>query len=549
MVGGHPGDPGLHPAPDVGASHASQGSYPSDHPVQQDSTANSNASGSNVGASQANQGSSDHPVQQDSTANSNASGSDTPSSDDDTPQGSVVPATPAPEVDASQANQGSGSDAPTSQDQGAATPTPVKDGPTIVSTPTPASNSSTPATVSGANSKLCAKPRVVVTEVDVGASVENNEDEAALKSGDNVIVRELDANDKLVSSSAAVKVPLHDFGDIYADKNGFVLVGTRDAEGGGTLNCGNPSNLCGTAPNPAVPCYDMYMVRYDGSKESWATKLTSSSASLPPYSSGKSGPNVYMIWWYAHHGRIAFDGTNWAAYFGAAISTSEGGCINIHQGDRMKVVSPSGAITDSKDSFDWGCSHSGYERITYDERSKSFATICKTDSNNRLMPPNNWDATIYPVNLAAADLGDIVPDSVASSNKYWSAVSNGDGDNAKVHLIHYDLKSKASEDIVLGGTDANERAPHLAPIGKDGMLAMWEGSSSGGDLQEGGDRTIYAQVLDRATGKTISEKITVDKSVVGNRYQALKSYPDGSVAYLSKGKTDTSVQVVRFFGC
>ncbi|KAG6578027.1 GPI-anchored protein [Phytophthora cinnamomi] len=215
----------------------------------------------------------------------------------------------------------------------------------------------------------------------------------------------------------------------------------------------------------------------------------------------------------------------------------------------MKVVSPSGAITDSKDSFDWGCSHSGYERITYDERSKSFATICKTDSNNRLMPPNNWDATIYPVNLAAADLGDIVPDSVASSNKYWSAVSNGDGDNAKVHLIHYDLKSKASEDIVLGGTDANERAPHLAPIGKDGMLAMWEGSSSGGDLQEGGDRTIYAQVLDRATGKTISEKITVDKSVVGNRYQALKSYPDGSVAYLSKGKTDTSVQVVRFFGC
>ncbi|KAG6616126.1 putative GPI-anchored protein [Phytophthora cinnamomi] len=427
-----------------------------------------------------------------------------------------------------------------------------------------AGNSTAPP--SGGDSKLCAKPRVVVTEVDVGVAVENNEEEAALKviaiaalpsggsriafqSGDSVIVRELDANDKLVSSSPAVKVPLHDFGDIYADKNGFVIVGTRDAEGGGTLNCGNPSNMCGSPPSPAVPCYDMYMVRYDGAKESWATKLTSSSASLPPYSSGKTGPDVYMIWWYAHHGRIAFDGTNWAAYFGAAISTSEGGCINIHQGDRMKVVDPSGKITDSKDSFDWGCSHSGYERITYDERSKSFASICKTDSNNRLMPPNNWDATIYPVNLAAADLGDIVPDSVATSNKYWSVVSNGDGDNAKVHLIHYDLKSKASEDIVLGGTDANERAPHLAPMGKDGMLAMWEGSSAGGDLQAGGDRKIYAQVLNRATGKSISEKITVDKSVVGNRYQALKSYPDGSVAYLSKGKTDTSVQVVRFFGC
>ncbi|GMF36564.1 unnamed protein product [Phytophthora lilii] len=71
---------------------------------------------------------------------------------------------------------------------------------------------------------------------------------------------------------------------------------------------------------------------------------------------------------------------------------------------------------------------------------------------------------------------------------------------------------------------------------------MWEGSPSGGDLAEGGDRTIYAQVLDASTGKAISEKVTVDKSVVGNRYQALKSYPDGSVAYLSKGTTGTSLQ-------
>ncbi|OWY98205.1 hypothetical protein PHMEG_00031083, partial [Phytophthora megakarya] len=434
------------------------------------------------------------------------------------------------------------------------------------STPTTSTNSTSTATTSGDNSKLCAKPRIEITEVDVGATVENNEDEVGLKvvaiaalpsggsriafqSGDNVIVRELDANDKLVSSSPAVKVPLNDFADIYADKNGFVILGTRDAEGGGTLNCGNPSNLCGTAPNPAVPCYDMYMARYDGSKESWATKLTSSSASLPPYSSGKTGADVYMIWWYAHHGRIASDGKNWAAYFGAAISTSEGGCINIHQGDRMKVVDPTGKITADENSFDWGCSHSGYERITYDNRTSSYAAICKTDSNNRIMPPQDWSTTIYPVDLAASNLGDIVPDSVASSKKYWATVSNGNGDNAKVHLIHFDLKSKASEDITLGGTDANERAPHLAAIGKGGLLAMWEGSSSGGDLTEGGSRTIYAQVLDASTGKAISSKVTVDKSVVGNRYQALKSFPDGSVAYLSKGKTDTSVQVVRFFGC
>ncbi|ETO81848.1 hypothetical protein F444_03918 [Phytophthora nicotianae P1976] len=429
-------------------------------------------------------------------------------------------------------------------------------------TPSAASNSST---TSSDNSKLCAKPRVQITKVDVGVAVDANEDEVNLKvvaisalpsggsriafhSGESVIVQELDANDKLVSGST-VKVPLHDFADIYADKDGFVILGTREAEGGGTLNCGNPSNLCGSAPSPAVPCYDMYLVRYDGSKETWATKLTSSSASLPPYSSGKSGADVYMIWWYAHHGRIASDGTNWAAYFGCAISTSEGGCINIHQGDRMKVVDPSGKIATQADSFDWGCSHSGYERITYDSRKKGYASICKTDSNNRIMPPNDWGTTIYPVDLAAANLGDIVPDSDASSKKYWATVSNGNGDNAKVHLIHFAINAAADDDITLGGTDANERAPHLAAIGDGGMLAMWEGSSSGGDLAEGGARTIYAQVLDASTGKAVSSKVTVDKSVVGNRYQALKSFPDGSVAYLSKGTTDTTIQVVRFLGC
>ncbi|KAE9266514.1 hypothetical protein PR003_g32097 [Phytophthora rubi] len=74
-------------------------------------------------------------------------------------------------------------------------------------------------------------------------------------------------------------------------------------------------------------------------------------------------------------------------------------------------------------------------------------------------------------------------------------------------------------------------------MGKDGMLAMWVGSSSGGDFQQGGDRTIYAQVLNRATGKAISSKVTVDKSVVGNRYQALKSVPvEGQDRHVGAGR-------------
>ncbi|GMF33008.1 unnamed protein product [Phytophthora fragariaefolia] len=50
----------------------------------------------------------------------------------------------------------------------------------------------------------------------------------------------------------------------------------------------------------------------------------------------------------------------------------------------MKVVGLSGKIATQADSFDWGCSHSGYERIAYDSRKKGYASTCKTDSNNRI---------------------------------------------------------------------------------------------------------------------------------------------------------------------
>lgn len=424
--------------------------------------------------------------------------------------------------------------------------------------PASSSDASTPVTKNG---KLCAVPKLTVSDIDVGASVITNEDEAGLKvvaisakpnggshiayhTGSKVQVMELDASDKVVTGST-VSVDVVDFADIYSDAKGFVVLGTRAAQGGGTLNCGNPANLCGTAPSPAVPCYDMYLIRFEGGKEVWATKLTTSSATLPPYSTSKTGSNVFMVWWYAHHGRIAYDGTNWASYFGVAISTSEGGCINIHQGDRMQVVGPTGALVKSQNSFDLGCSHSGYERITYDASAKEFAMICKTDNNNRIKFPNS-DATIYPVNLAASNLGDIVP---SATSGYWMTVSNGNGVNAKVHLMHFEKNKATDKDILLGGVDANERACHLASIGDGGLLAVWEGASAGDDLVEGAARKMYVQVRDAKDGVKISEPITVGNGVVGNRYQAFKNFPDGSVAYLSKGATATKLKVLRITPC
>jgi len=407
---------------------------------------------------------------------------------------------------------------------------------------------------------------VRITEIDLGTTAVMDEDEAALHplalsavpSGGGrlafmgqdgkVHVLSLDAEDHVTGT--AMTLAAHDFQDLYADDAGGVVLLTRDAEGGGTLNCGEPTNLCGTPPSPPVPCFDMYLVRFDGQAESWARKLTNSSASLPPYSTDKNGDSVFMIWWYAHHGRIAFDGTNWASYFGAAISVSQDGCINIHQGDRMQVVSPSGQVLAGHNSFDWGCSHSGYERILWDPTAGKFVTVCKTDNNNRIAFAPDIK-TIRPVDLAYSNLGNLV---TAVGGGYWLTASDlqsgqpamSDG-LADVHLLHFST-GQADKDLLLASeSSANERAPHLAAYGDSLLLAGWETSTQSGELGTRAPRTLMLQVLDRQTGAAVGAPFAA--GVSGNRYQDFRSFPDGSVAYAAPGSSSSKVKVLRVLPC
>ncbi len=332
----------------------------------------------------------------------------------------------------------------------------------------------------------CSAPQLRVTEIDVGAAIDQNEDEAALKplaiaaipSGGSRVawrgtdakihVTTLKADDTLDDAAPEVSIAGMDYADLYADDAGGVLLLTRDAKGGGALNCGEPTNLCGTPPNPAIACYDMYLVRFDGPNETWATELTQSSASQPPYLTSKTGPSVIFIWWYAHHGRIVSDGTNYAAYFGAAISVSQQGCVNIHQGDEMRVVSPSGTLLTGHQSFDWGCSHSGYERIVWDPRISQFISVCKNDaatagkSGRLAFAPKI--STIYPLDLFYSNVGNLALDGLVAAGGYWLTTSDirpgqpADSDGlADVHLLHFS-SGRARQGRALGQRCRLERS-------------------------------------------------------------------------------------------
>ncbi len=444
--------------------------------------------------------------------------------------------------------------------------------------------------------------RVRITEIDVGATYAYNEVDnngaalgltllaispipgggsrlAFLEKGASLIhIVTLDANDQVVAGSAFT-LPGYDFQDIYADASGGTLLVSRNAMGSTAgNNCGNVSNLCGLTANlpTAASCYDMYMVRFDGASETWATKLTDTTASQPAYmTSTTEAGDITFVWSeYAHNGRIAFDGANYAGYYGIAISVSQT-CvgssamatgINIHQGDQMKVVSSAGALQKTP-GFGIGCSHSGYERVIYDTASKKFIPVCKNDaptgtkSGRIALAPNT--STIYPVDLSYSDLGNVLSaggggDWIISSDIRTGQTANANG-LADVHLLHIASTSALTpdKDLMLVSDAKNDRAPHLAAYGAGQMLAAWEESTTTGDFpQNDKNRQMYLQVLDSTTGAapagssaTSAGPLMLSPNVLGSRYQDFRSYPDGSVAYPAPGSSATKIKILRVLGC
>lgn len=422
--------------------------------------------------------------------------------------------------------------------------------------------------------------RLRITEVELGSAVDVNEDEATLRplvlsplpSGGSRLawmgadgklhITTLTDNDQL--SGEELTLEANDFSDVLADEKGGVALLTRNAHGDGDQHCGTLTNLCGNAATlPAqYACWDMYLVRFDETSETWATQLTESAADKPPYLSSPTDESSLIYIWeaYAHHGRIATDGARYASYYGAAISiaqdcvqsdSSESTGVNIHQGDRLDVISASGERLADDGAFPWGCSHSGYERVLWDPRAERWVPVCKTDNNNRLALAPNY-ATIAPVDLGANNISDAV---LHPSDGYWLAASDaqsaGDG-LADVHLLHFTIignqASVVDKVAVAAATDLNERAPYLAPYGTDGLLIGWESSTTGGDLRSNdSERTLRVQVRDAASGQALGEALEVD--VLGNRYQAFRAFPDGSVGFPTKGNTPTSVRILRVLPC
>ncbi len=345
---------------------------------------------------------------------------------------------------------------------------------------------------------------------------------AWLGTDNNVHIAQLDCNDALVGTPFTI--PGIDLADIIADDNGGVVLVTRNATNGGTDQCGTVRPLCG---GTSSPCRTMWMVRFDNSGAvTWETQVTNLSTTQAGYQNG-----AFFVWWYQHHGRLAFNGTNYAAIFGVSITVNNTvngvACIDIHEGDRLQVVSSAGALV-SAGSLAYGESHAWTSRILWDSRTSKFVATDATDDNCRVVSLPGATATTTTIGASTCDgnlfNGDVVTSSTAG---YWDAWANA----GQVTLAHF---STGAADQSVTGIAANLH-PHLVTYGSSNMLLAW-----------GSGTTITAQVRNSGTAAQVGSNL----SIAANEqpYQAWKSYADGSVAYPAYNNS-TSMKVVRVMPC
>jgi hypothetical protein len=249
----------------------------------------------------------------------------------------------------------------------------------------------------------------------------------------------------------------------------------------------------------------------------WETQVTNLSSSLAGYQNG-----ARFVWWYQHHGRLAFSGTNYAAFFGVAITVNNGSCVDIHEGDRLQIVNSSGALVASG-SLAVGMSHAWTSRILWDPRSSKFQATDATDNNCRIANP----AGAVTISAGACDNtlfnGDVV---MASHGGYWNAWSQGN----EIRLEHF--TTGASDKRVTAGTSQH---PHLVALGANNMLLTWQsGTGTAAQVRNSG-----------ANAETVGSQFTI--AVSDHDFGAWKAYEDGSAAYAAA--SGSTAKVARVMPC
>jgi len=241
--------------------------------------------------------------------------------------------------------------------------------------------------------------------------------------------------------------------------------------------------------------------------------------------------------------RLTYGNDLYAAYF--AVHGDIGWPAG-HEGDQLTYVSSDGAIQSG--GWEWGCSHSMAELISYHPILNKFVPVCSSDcfADKGILLNNNQ--VVYQCDgncggLVSAQLGQI-----ALSNDSWKLVFNAlnrpDYVGKGIGLATIDGSFQSSYVWLTNTNGEYERDPVIARLGSnlqtDRYLVGWMTTN---------DNVYWLGVID-GSGNFLAgpEEVSSAGIAWGNRDDSFRTNADGSVTWVQGNPSSTTLHLYRFNG-
>ncbi len=250
------------------------------------------------------------------------------------------------------------------------------------------------------------------------------------------------------------------------------------------------------------------------------------------------GPLTVTDFWLGGS-RLTYGNGKYAAYF-----TVRGvsGWVAGHFGDQLTYVDDHGVVQPG--GWEWGCSHSMAQLVSYHPDLDQFAAICASDcySSKGILIFNNHVVYTSDGNcggFTSAQLGQ-----VALSNGGWklvfSTLDRSCCDGHGVGLATIDGNFRSSYTWLTDSNGAYERDPALASLGSgtEQYLVGWITTN---------DDLFWLGVID-GQGNFLDgpEEVTSKGVLWGNRDDSFRSRGDGSVSWVYGEPGSTTLYLFRF---
>jgi len=265
----------------------------------------------------------------------------------------------------------------------------------------------------------------------------------------------------------------------------------------------------------------------DGS-EVWTTNIDGSSTSFNP-GIGDS--------------RLAYGNNLYAAYF--AVHGDSGG-FKGHEGDQLTYVNSNGVVQSG--GWDWGCSHSMAELVSYHPALGKFAPVCSSDCYASKGILVNDNQVIYSSDGNCGGLVSTQLGQMTLSDTSWKIVFNAlnrPGATGKGIGLATMNGSFQSTQVWLTDTSGQyERDPAIMRLGSslltDRYLVGWMTTE---------DEVYWLGVIN-GMGNFITgpEEVSSAGIAWGNRDDSFRGHADGSVTWVEGTPSSTTLILYRFNG-